>query len=1029
MSSSSVLPEVAAARRRALAGLALLDGLDPEARAVVEDAFTTEHYAFGAVIVRQGETADAMYVLLEGSARVLTVTDTGDEVPLNVLEAGAVFGDIALLDGGVRSATIRARTPVTALRLDRGLFGALARRHPELDAEVRRHADAIAVHDFLVLETVLGGLPADAGFAVAQRMRRIPTSAGDRVVTAGDPPGSIFVVFEGRLSIRVADGDEEEKRFRRRGDLFGERSLLYDEPRAATVTAATDGELLELTPEAYRELAAEHPQLAELLELRASDVSAPAMGNVPLDFAEPQTADRPAAANAPGPSPPEPAPSVRGRRRLRGFSYIHQLDEADCGAACMAMVCRHFGRPLSMVRIRDAVATSTDGTSLLGLQNGAQELGLEAQALKASASRLSALALPAIAHWEANHWVVLYRVDDDSVRLADPARGLRKITRAEAEEKLTGYVLTVRPSEAFHTLPDQKTSARWLLAFLRPERRMLSIAIALALLAAGTEMLIPVAGQRIVDNALPQDDREQVNLLALALLGVVAVGAVAAVAQRLMLARVASRVDTSLLDFLTGRLLELPMSYFNARRIGDIERRLNSVAMIRQFLVQYGVIAVSAAAQLLVALVLMVVYSPLLTLVFLALAPVYVALLWAARRHLRPLYDGEEEAFGKYQSRQIDAIKGIESVKALGGERELRVLITRQFAGVRARVYRADVAGMLYQAAIMTLGFLSLTLFLWVGSLQVLAGDLTLGGLVAFNSLVLLASAPLTTLMLLWDQSHYMSVLIGRMNDIIEPEPEQGSDRSHLAPVPSLSGAVSLRHVSYAFPGAPTTLLRDISLDVAPGTKVAIVGRSGSGKTTLVRLLVGLLEPTAGSIHYDTVDLRTLDWRALRKRVGFVLQDNWLFDDTIARNIAFGEIEPDLPRVVAAARIAAAHEFVERLPFGYETMVGDSGLSISGGQRQRIAIARAIYHRPPVIIMDEATSALDAESELAVKQHIDELLRGRTSFVIAHRLSTVRDADVILVLENGVIVERGTHAELLERRGLYHYLARQQLEL
>jgi len=754
------------------------------------------------------------------------------------------------------------------------------------------------------------------------------------------------------------------------------------------------------------------------------------MGNVPLDFAEPQTADRPAAAHAPGPSPPEPpAPSVRGRRRLRGFPYIHQLDEADCGAACMAMVCRHFGRPLSMVRIRDAVATSTDGTSLLGLQNGAQELGLEAQALKASASRLSALPLPAIAHWEANHWVVLYRVDDDSVRLADPARGLRKITRAEAEEKLTGYVLTVRPSEAFHTLPDQKTSARWLLAFLRPERRMLSIAIALALLAAGTEMLIPVAGQRIVDNALPQDDREQVNLLALALLGVVAVGAVAAVVQRLMLARVASRVDTSLLDFLTGRLLELPMSYFNARRIGDIERRLNSVAMIRQFLVQYGVIAVSAAAQLLVALVLMVVYSPLLTLVFLALAPVYVALLWAARRHLRPLYDGEEEAFGKYQSRQIDAIKGIESVKALGGERELRVLITRQFAGVRARVYRADVAGMLYEAAIMTLGFLSLTLFLWVGSLQVLAGDLTLGGLVAFNSLVLLASAPLTTLMLLWDQSHYMSVLIGRMNDIIEPEPEQGSDRSHLAPVPSLSGAVSLRHVSYAFPGAPTTLLRDISLDVAPGTKVAIVGRSGSGKTTLVRLLVGLLEPTAGSIHYDTVDLRTLDWRALRKRVGFVLQDNWLFDDTIARNIAFGEIEPDLPRVVAAARIAAAHEFVERLPFGYETMVGDSGLSISGGQRQRIAIARAIYHRPPVIIMDEATSALDAESELAVKQHIDELLRGRTSFVIAHRLSTVRDADVILVLENGVIVERGTHAELLERRGLYHYLARQQLEL
>jgi ABC-type bacteriocin/lantibiotic exporter with double-glycine peptidase domain/CRP-like cAMP-binding protein len=1033
MSGSSVPGAVADAGRRALASLPLLDGLDPEVRAIVEDAFTTEHYAFGAVIVRQGDDADAMYLLLDGSARVLTVAETGDEVALNVLEAGAVFGDIALLDGGVRTATIRARTPVTAMRLDRGLFGALARRHPELAAEVQRQRKVLMMGDFLALETPLGALAGSVCLAVAQRLREVPITPGDHVVSEGDPPGPIFIVREGRLRVSGAAGREQDARFLRRGDLFGERPLLHAEPWTSTVTAASDGALLELASEAYHELADEHPRLAEILELRASDVSAPGIGSIPLDFAAqtqpPATDGRPATPPTAPATPEPPAPSARGRRDLRGFPVIRQLDETDCGAACLAMVCRHFGRQLSMVRIRSAVATGTDGTSLLGLQRGAEELGLDARPLKASSSRLSALALPAIAHWEGNHWVVLYRVDDDFVRLADPARGLRRIPRGEAEQKLSGFVLTVAPTEAFHVLPDQKTSARWLLAFLRPHRQTLSVALALALLAAGAEMLIPVIGQQVVDHALPQHDRARVNLLALALLGVVVVGAIAMIVQRVALARIAARVDGSLLDFLTGRLLELPMSYFNARRIGDIERRLNSVVLIRKFAVQYGVIAVSAAAQVVVALVLMLVYSPVLTLVFLAVAPLYAALLWASRRRLRPIYDGLEEAFGKYQSRQIDAIKGIESVKALGGERELRALIMRHFTELRGRVYRSDLASLLFEAAVMTLGFLSLALFLWIGSLQVLDKQLTLGGLVAFNSLVLLAGAPLGTLMLLWDQSQYTAVLIGRMNDIIEPEPEQGADRSRLVGVPSLSGAVSLRNVSYAFPGAPATLLRDISLDVPAGTKVAIVGRSGSGKTTLARLLVGLLEPTAGSIHYDTVDLQTLDWRMLRKRVGFVLQDNYLFDDTIARNIAFGEPEPDLARVIAAARIAAAHEFIDRLPFGYESRVGDSGMMLSGGQRQRIAIARAVYHQPPVIILDEATSALDTESELAVKQQLDELLHGRTSFIIAHRLSTVRDADVILVLEDGVIVERGTHAELIARQGLYHYLARRQLEL
>jgi ATP-binding cassette subfamily B protein len=542
-------------------------------------------------------------------------------------------------------------------------------------------------------------------------------------------------------------------------------------------------------------------------------------------------------------------------------------------------------------------------------------------------------------------------------------------------------------------------------------------------------MVLPVFTQVIVDKVLVRRDYGLLYLLLGAMGAVLVAVTGATLLQRYILSRAAVVIDGKTLDFLTGRMLELPMSYFQSRRTGDIQRRLAGMRQVRTFVVQEGVQALTAVATLLAALVLMFVYDWVLAFVFLATSPIYLYLMRFSRKRLRPMFDSLEEAFGKYHSHQIDAIKGIETVKAAAGEHAFRSRMLDQFQALSRRLFRADFTIMSYEAAIQLVSIGTLMLFLFVGSLRVLNGAMTVGQLVAFNALVLLANGPILLLLATWDQLQYSSVLLNRLNDIVTEEPEQGADRSRLTPVPSLEGRIRIENLGFRYTPISPPILEGITLDVEPGTMVAIVGRSGGGKTTLVRCLAGLLQPTEGTIYFDGVDMRTLDYRHLRKHIGYVLQENHLFDDTIARNIAFGDEGMDMRRVLWAAKVANAHDFVERLPLGYETRIGETGLLLSGGQRQRIAISRAIYGRPPVLVFDEATSALDSESERAVQANMDEVFQGRTSFVIAHRLSTIRDADLIIVLERGKLVEQGSHEELMKRQGIYYYLVGQQLGL
>jgi ATP-binding cassette subfamily B protein len=1010
----------------------MLGGLDEQVRELVLHSFVRVHYAFGESLFEQGDEPDGYYVVLDGTARVLSRGEDGQEVSLNLLTPGEAFGESALLEGTPRTATVRACSQLTALRLERGVFQALIDLHPSVVHAFEVAARSRRINDFLRLHSAFAVLERKVTAALIESLQEMHLTDGEYVVRQGESSQALYLVQDGRLGVWIAaDGDEPVRvRTLHSGEFFGELGLLQDSRRSASVRCEGDVHLLRLKATHFRQLIDEHPAFAKRISERLALYEArdhkPAQAEMPTSAEELFSTDDPGFAITDHGG--EPTQQTPPRRRKR-FPFVRQIDSMDCGAACIAMVCRSFGHDVSMASIRQAVGTSTEGTTLRGLIRGGNELGLSMRAIKSSPERIGTLPLPAIVHWQGNHWVVLYRIDGERARIADPGRGLRTVSRAEFSEHWSGYAALCEPTERLAKAPRGGLDLGWLWPFVRPHNRRLVVALVLALAAAGLEMLLPVFSQEIIDHVLGQRHEGLLYILTAGMLGVVALAVTITIAQRYVLASTASQLDVDTLDFLSGRLLRLPMRYFQTRRTGDIERRISGMRQVRVVLIQNGVAALTAVAQLAVALTIMFIYSWTLALLFLACAPLYAGLMRFSERKLRPVFDSVEEGQGRYQSRQIDAIRGIETVKAMGAEEGLRRRMASEFHELREKLFRADVVAMTYEGLVSSVSFLVYGLFLFAGALEVLHGALSVGQLVAFSGLVLLAIGPVTMLLGLWDRLQLVTVLLGRLQDVFEQEPEQGHDHSKLHAVPTLEGHIRLRGVGFAYPTDPErSILSEISLEVPAGTTVALVGRSGSGKSTLVKCLAGLLVPTEGTIEYDGLDLRELQFSQLRRRIGFVLQDAYLFDDTIEANIAFGEEQPDPSKIRWAAEVADAADFIERLPLGYKTRIGDSGMRLSGGQSQRVSIARALYHQPPVLIFDEATSALDSEAERAVKQNMDRLLEGRTAFVIAHRLSTIRDADIICVLEQGRLVEHGNHEELLRRQGLYAYLQSQQLE-
>ena len=721
--------------------------------------------------------------------------------------------------------------------------------------------------------------------------------------------GQWAVALAGRAAVAARSGRFDaiaRSRHLSPRDLISNIEAEFERQRSVTP------KLIEINENTFGKLYARFPEFRDKIEERIAQHNYDKTARLPLDFAqeilpanaEPteqvspgQLDERNTAARA-RPVCHRRWPLCQRQEANRRFPHIKQIDEMDCGAASLAMVCRHFGRKVSISRIRQAVHTATDGTSLRGLCQGAEVArsgrafgqSIEKQRRADAAARDHPLGeLPLGGAVEAN---------DKHAWIADPATSIRKITREELDEKWNGYAALFDYTEAFEQTPETKTGFGWLMPFLRPFASVFAKAFGLAAIVSALQMLLPVFTQVIVDSVLVENDSSLLAMMIGAMVVVLVFMTVAMLVQRYLLSFVAVRVDSSSLDFITRRLLALPISYFAARKTGDIQRRILGVRQVREFLVQNGVNGLTAVAQIVAAIALMCLYSPMLTAVFLAVAPLYAGLMKYSSKRLGPMFDELEESYGRYSSHQIDAIKGIETVKALGAESSLREKMLGEFHSLADKQFKSHFLLMSYEGVVQTVSFLSMALFLFVGAQQVMSGEMTIGAMVAFNSLVAMANAPILTLLSMWDNWQLAAVLLNRMNDIFESEPEQGFDHSHLKPVRALEGLVRLQGVSFQYGGPDSPkILEDISIDIPAGKTVAIVGRSGSGKTTLVKCLAGMLEPTEGAIYFDGVEQKRLRYRDLRRQIGFVLQENYLFDDTIAKNIAFGEEEPDLERV------------------------------------------------------------------------------------------------------------------------------------
>lgn len=688
------------------------------------------------------------------------------------------------------------------------------------------------------------------------------------------------------------------------------------------------------------------------------------------------------------------------------------------------MILGYYGQHISIEEIRTRTGVGRDGLSALGLVQAARSYGLRVRAISLQKPNLRDVRLPAIIHWSFNHFLIVERWSERSIEVVDPASGRRRMTPEEFDAGFTGVVLMLEPGEQFMQRPlaASGTLRSYIMPYLKQIPSLLLQIIGATLILQLFGLVVPVLTAVIVDQVIPLHITNILPLLGLGLLILLLAQFVTQQLRISLLIYLQARMDTHLMPTFVEHLLILPTRFFEQRSNGDILARVSSNTAIRDLVGTHLVGAILDGSLVIVYLGILLSQSWTFALVVVAIGSLQVIVMLLSSNALRTYARRELKTRGKLQGYLSEMLTGFATIKAAGAEQQAFEQWSNLFSDQVNQSVRQKFLSASVDTIMTRLNSASALALLWLGAIQVLQGSMPLGTMLALVALSAAILNPLESLVATGQQVQVIRANLERLTDVLEALPEQAVQQ--VQSPPQLTGRIRLDHVGFQYDANGQKVLHDITVEIEAGQKVALVGRTGSGKTTLGKLLLGLCQPTEGELYYDDIPLHTLNYQQVRTQCGVVLQDVHIFTGSIRQSISFYKSEFDLERVTQAAKLAALHDDIMQMPMGYETLISEKGTTLSGGQRQRLALARALVHAPAILLLDEATSSLDVITERAVEHNLDKL--GCTQIVIAHRLSTIRNADKILVLDQGRLVESGSHEELLKQNGQYAQLVLSQ---
>lgn len=728
---------------------------------------------------------------------------------------------------------------------------------------------------------------------------------------------------------------------------------------------------------------------------------------------------------------------------MKHFPHYIQHDAMDCGPTCLRMVAAYYGKRYSLEGLREKSFITREGVSMLGISEAAEKIGFRSICVQVGYEKLQEAPLPCIIHWNQQHFVVVYKLNDKHVWVADPGAGKLKYTKEEfcncwlssrKNEEDTGVALLLEPTPEFYTIEDEgdevnRKGFSFLYSYLRPYRGLVGQLLLGLLLGSMIQLMLPFLTQSVVDFGINNQNLGFIYLVLIAQLMLSFSSSAVDFIRGWILLHLGTRINIALISDFLIKLMKMPIAYFDSKMTGNILQRINDHKRIQDFLTGSSLSVIFSVFNIIIFGIVLLVYSGMIFLIFMGGSTLYVTYVWLFMKKRAELDHKRFAQQSANQSTVVQLVNGMQEIKLSACEQQKRW----EWERIQAKLFRVNIKSLAlrqYQdsGAVLINQSKNLLITALVASL-VVKGEMTLGMMLSVQYIIGQLNSPVNELIAFARDMQDARLSMDRLSEVRDKPDEEDPTRELLREIPE-GKEIRLQNLNFKYdPLSEYPTLDDINLVIPPGKQTAIVGMSGSGKTTLVKLLLGFYPPASGDIFIGDTPLGSYSIREWRKRCGVVMQDGFIFSDSIAGNIAPGVEHIDKKRLRHAAEVANIHDFIEELPLAYNTKIGQEGHGLSQGQKQRILIARAVYKDPEFIFFDEATNALDANNERTIMNNLQTFFKGRTSVVVAHRLSTVRNAEQIIVIEQGRIAETGTHEALIALEGRYYKLVKNQLEL